>query len=78
MLAGVPVLSSELSVFREQLAEAGWYAATEDAQAWSEALIKTFSVAPEQIAKAQSAVLSADRGWQEFSQTARTLLSCRQ
>ena len=78
VLAGVPVLSSELAVFREQLAEAGWYAATEDAQAWSEALIKTFSVAPEQIAKAQSAVLSADRGWQEFSQTARTLLSCRQ
>ncbi|MNQ33441.1 D-inositol 3-phosphate glycosyltransferase [compost metagenome] len=78
VLAGVPVLTSELAVFREQLAQAGWYATTEDPNAWSEALIQAFEVVPGQIAEAQSAVLSPGGAWQEFCQAARTLLSNRQ
>ncbi|MNY75089.1 hypothetical protein D3C86_2142780 [compost metagenome] len=78
MLAGVPVLTSELAVFREQLAQAGWYATTEDPDAWSAALIQAFDVAPGQVAEDQFAVLSPGGAWQEFCQAARTLLSCRQ
>ncbi|APC16274.1 glycosyl transferase [Pseudomonas frederiksbergensis] len=76
VMAGVPVLASELAVFREQLAEAGCYVATEDATAWSEALIQAFSVASVSVAAAQSTVLSPDDAWLDFSQVARRLLSC--
>lgn len=78
VLAGVPVLTTDLAVFREQLADAGWYVPAQDERAWSAALIKALSVAPGQVAMAQSAVLSAQSAWLEFSQAARELLSGRQ
>lgn len=78
VLAGVPVVTSELAVFHEQLADAGRYVALQDVSAWSTALVEAFNVVPEQVANAQCTVLSPDSAWLEFSQAARTLLSCRQ
>lgn len=78
VLADVPVLCSDLAVFREQLGEAGRYVAVADAQAWGTALIQALRVVPGQVAAEQSAVLSPDSTWLTFSQAARTLLSCRQ
>jgi glycosyltransferase involved in cell wall biosynthesis len=74
-MAGVPVLSSELDVFREQLADAGWYAPTEDVDAWRDIIARAFSVSPETIAAEQYQVLVPDQAWLSFSRTARTLLS---
>ncbi|MGE8100038.1 glycosyltransferase [Pseudomonas fluorescens] len=76
VMAGVPVLASDLAVFREQLAGAGCYAMPEDVTAWSEALIQALGVASESVAAAQSTVLSPDDAWLDFSQVARRLLSC--
>ncbi|SEM86415.1 Glycosyl transferases group 1 [Pseudomonas sp. ok272] len=78
VLAGVPVLCSELAVFREQLGEAGRYVAMADAHAWHAALVQALHAAPEPVALAQYAALSPDSAWRSFSQAARELLSCRQ
>jgi len=75
VMAGVPVLSSELAVFREQLAGTGWYAPIDDVSAWSDAIVRAFSTAPETIAAQQYQALAPDQAWQSFSQVARTLLS---
>jgi glycosyltransferase involved in cell wall biosynthesis len=75
VMAGVPVLSSELAVFREQLADAGWYAPVDDVSAWSDAIERALSVSPGTIAADQYQALAPDQAWRDFSQTARTLLS---
>ncbi len=75
VMAGVPVLASELPVFREQLASAGWYAPIDDVRGWSDAIVKAFSVSPEQIAADQYRVLAPEDAWLRFSQDARALLS---
>ncbi len=78
VMAGVPVLSSELAVFREQLAGTGWYAPADDVSAWSDAIVRAFSACPEAIAADQYEALAPDKAWLGFSQAVRTLLSCRQ
>jgi glycosyltransferase involved in cell wall biosynthesis len=75
VMAGVPVLSSELAVFREQLADTGWYAPIDDVNAWHDAIVRAFSVSPEHVATDQYQALAPDQAWLSFSQTARALLS---
>ncbi|MGE8152271.1 glycosyltransferase [Pseudomonas vancouverensis] len=75
VMAGVPVLSSELAVFREQLAGTGWYAPADDVKAWSDLIVRAFSVPAESVAAEQYQALAPDQAWQRFSRTARTLLS---
>ena len=75
VMAGVPVLSSELAVFREQLADSGWYAPVDDVNAWRDAILRAFSVCAEAVAADQFQALGPDQAWQSFSQTARALLS---
>ncbi|BCX65832.1 MULTISPECIES: glycosyltransferase [Pseudomonas] len=75
VMAGVPVLSSELDVFREQLADAGWYAPIENVDVWRDIIARAFSVSPETIAAEQYQALAPDQSWLSFSQTARALLS---
>jgi glycosyltransferase involved in cell wall biosynthesis len=75
VMAGVPVLSSDLAVFREQLADSGWYAPVDDVNAWSDAILRAFSVCAEAVAADQFQALGPDQAWQSFSQTARALLS---
>ncbi len=75
VMAGVPVLSSELAVFREQLADTGWYAPVKDTGAWCDAILRAFNASPETIAAEQYNALAPDQAWLDFSQTARDLLS---
>ncbi|MNG29466.1 hypothetical protein D3C84_1148950 [compost metagenome] len=74
-MAGVPVMSSELAVFREQLAHTGWYAAVDDVSAWSDAIVRAFSVSAKDVAARQYLELAPDQAWSDFSQVARQLLS---
>lgn len=75
VMAGVPVLSSELDVFREQLGETGWYAPIEDVNAWHHVITRAFDADPEAVAANQYQALAPDEAWVKFIQTARTLLS---
>ncbi|MDU9021600.1 glycosyltransferase family 4 protein [Pseudomonas corrugata] len=75
VMAGVPVLASELAVFREQLGDTGWYAQVNDVQAWSEALVRISRTSAEEVAAAQHQALAPDEAWLSFSQTARQLIS---
>jgi glycosyltransferase involved in cell wall biosynthesis len=74
VMAGVPVLSSELDVFREQLADAGWYAPAEDVSAWRDAIVRAFDAPREAVALGQYQALAPDQAWLNFSQAARSLL----
>ena len=75
VMAGVPVLSSELPVFREQLASTGSYARINDVDAWHDAIVQAFSGSTETIAADQYQALAPDEAWLSFNQAARTLLS---
>jgi glycosyltransferase involved in cell wall biosynthesis len=75
VMSGVPVLSSELPVFREQLADTGRYAVANDVGAWKDAIVRAFGTSPEAVAAEQYQALAPDQAWLDFSQTARTLLS---
>ena len=74
-MAGVPVISSDLPVFREQLAHTGWYAPVDDVSAWSDAILRAFSVCAKNVAAEQYLELAPDQAWSDFSQVARRLLS---
>ncbi|MBZ9781012.1 glycosyltransferase [Pseudomonas sp. REP124] len=74
VLAGVPVLSSDLEVFREQLGVAGWYAPVEDVSSWHAAIVRAVEATPQAIAAQQYQALAPEKAWQNFSQTARSLL----
>jgi glycosyltransferase involved in cell wall biosynthesis len=78
VMAGIPVLSSELAVFREQLAGTGWYAPAGDVSAWSDIIVQAFNARPEAVAAEQYEALAPDKAWLGFSQAVRALLSCRQ
>lgn len=77
VMAGVPVLTSELAVFREQLADAGWYAPADAVDAWTQLLERAFSTSPHVAVAAQLAALAPEQAWQDFTATARRLLSPR-
>ncbi|MFQ6557222.1 glycosyltransferase [Pseudomonas sp. Lb2C1-1] len=78
VLAGVPVLASELAVFREQLGDTGWYAPLNDEEGWSEAIERAAQAPVGTVAAAQYRALAPDEAWSSFSQTARELISGRQ
>ncbi|MDO7899509.1 glycosyltransferase [Pseudomonas citrulli] len=75
VLAGTPVLASELAVFREQLGDTGWYAPINDEGGWSEAITRAAQVPVDTVAKAQYQALAPEEAWLSFSQTARQLIS---
>jgi glycosyltransferase involved in cell wall biosynthesis len=75
VMGGVPVLSSELDVFREQLADTGWYAPIQDVGAWHGAIVRAFEASPQTVAANQHQALAPEQAWLSFSQTARSLLS---
>lgn len=78
VMAGVPVLTSELAVFREQLGDTGCYAPGNDTHAWSEALVRVSQRSAEAVATAQYQALAPDEAWLSFGQTVRQLLLGRQ
>ncbi|WP_130903951.1 glycosyltransferase [Pseudomonas sp. Sample_22] len=75
VMAGVPVIASELDVFREQLGDAGWYAPVEDVAAWRDTIARAFSANAQAIAAEQYRALAPDQAWRDFSQASRALLS---
>lgn len=75
VLAGVPVLASELAVFREQLGDTGWYAPLNDEVGWSEAIGRAALAPASAVAAVQYQALAPDEAWSSFSQTARQLIS---
>ncbi|MGE7956893.1 glycosyltransferase family 4 protein [Pseudomonas sp. NPDC089530] len=77
VMSGVPVLTSDLPVFREQLADTGRYAPVNDIDAWQEAILQAIDLPTGSIAAEQYAALAPDLAWQRFSQAAAGLLSCR-
>lgn len=77
VMAGVPVLTSELAVFREQLADAGWYAPSDDVQAWAHLMERAFAASPREVLEAQSRALAPEQAWKDFSETSQRLFSCR-
>jgi glycosyltransferase involved in cell wall biosynthesis len=77
VMAGVPVLTSELAVFREQLADTGWYAPADDAGAWAQLLARAVAADPQAVVADQLQALAPEQAWQDFTATARRLLSPR-
>ncbi|OIN43643.1 glycosyl transferase [Pseudomonas azotoformans] len=77
VMAGVPVLASDLAVFREQLADAGWYAPSGNVQAWGRLVEQAFAGSAEGVLEAQSRALAPEQAWKDFSETSRRLFSCR-
>lgn len=77
VMAGVPVLTSELAVFREQLGDAGWYAPADDAASWGRLMERAFASSGEDVVEAQSRALAPEQAWSDFTQTTRRLFSCR-
>ncbi len=77
VMAGVPVLTSELAVFREQVAEAGWYAPADDVEAWAQLLQRAFSADAGAVAAGQLQALAPEQAWQDFTTNACLLLSTR-
>lgn len=77
VMAGVPVLTSELAVFREQLADAGWYAPSGDVYAWSHLMERAFASPAGEVLETQLRALAPEQAWSDFSETAQRLFSCR-
>lgn len=75
VLAGIPVLASELAVFREQLGDTGWYAPLNDEGGWGEAIGRAAQASANAVAAAQYQALAPDEAWSSFCQTARQLIS---
>ncbi|MNP22598.1 Glycosyltransferase Gtf1 [compost metagenome] len=74
VMAGVPVLISDLPVFREQLGDAGCYAGIGDQRAWAQAIERCAILDARQIAANQLRALSPEAAWQRFSLESRSLL----
>lgn len=66
VIAGVPVLASNLTVFHEQLGDAGYYIPVDDVAAWAKAIDMTASLVPEEVALSQYAALDPQSAWQRF------------
>ncbi|MBC3255349.1 glycosyltransferase family 4 protein [Pseudomonas paralactis] len=77
VMAGVPVLTSDLAVFREQLGDAGWYAPVDDPVAWGELMERAFATSCDAVVETQSRVLAPEQAWDDFKQTTERLFSCR-
>lgn len=75
VMAGVPVISSDLPVFREQLADKGLYAAAADVDGWGDAILRAFDSSATAVAAEQYQELAPELAWLNFSQAARALLS---
>ncbi|RWU26454.1 glycosyl transferase [Pseudomonas alkylphenolica] len=74
VLADVPVLCSDLAVFREQLGDAGCYAPVGEVAAWAQAIVDRVTGDGCQVAQAQYRALAPEQAWQRLNQTSIELL----
>lgn len=77
VIAGVPILASDLPVFHEQLGQAGHYVPVDDVQAWVAVIESTSSLVADDVAAHQYAVLAPEQAWRCFSQACDEVLSAR-
>ncbi len=77
VIAGVPVLVSDLPVFHEQLGQAGLYVPVDDVQAWAAAIENTQHLDGEDVAALQYETLAPEQAWRCFSQACDDVLSVR-
>lgn len=76
-MAGVPVLTSELAVFREQLADAGWVRAFRRCAGLGPSDGPGIRRVRAGSARGSVAGAGAEQAWKDFSETSRQLFSCR-
>lgn len=76
VLAGVPVLASNLAVFREQLGSAGRYAQVGDERDWVRAIVECTLADGRHVAAQQSEAMAPDEAWQRFRGNCRHILGC--
>lgn len=74
VLADIPVICSDLAVFREQLGEVDCYLPVADVEAWSQAIARCASFDPQATAAAQRRSLAPEQGWQAFLAGVASLL----
>lgn len=77
VIAGVPILASDLPVFHEQLGPAGHYVPVDDVQAWVAVIESTSYLVADDIAARQYAALAPEQAWRCFSQACDEVLSAR-
>jgi glycosyltransferase involved in cell wall biosynthesis len=75
VIAGVPVLASDLEVFREQLGAAGHYIPVADVPAWAAAIDRVAGQPGDVISTSQYDALAPEQVWQQFRTDSRALLS---
>jgi glycosyltransferase involved in cell wall biosynthesis len=74
VIAGVPVLASDLEVFREQLGSAGHYVPVADVSAWAAAIDQLASQEGGSISTSQYRALAPEQVWVQFCNDSRALL----
>jgi len=74
VIAGVPVLASDIEVFREQLGEAGHYVPVADVSAWAAAIEHFAGQDGASISASQYRALAPEQVWQRFCSDSRALL----
>lgn len=75
VMAGVPVISSNLPVFVEQLGEAGIYVAPDDVAGWAAAIQRVLAGDRPALAGRQYRQLAPEQAWAAFSYGYRQLLA---
>jgi hypothetical protein len=71
----VPVLVSDLAVFREQLGDAGHYVPVADVPAWGEAIKQFTAQEGVKVSASQYHALAPEKVWQQFCHDSHVLLS---
>lgn len=74
VMAGVPLVCSDLQVFREQLGNTGGYLPVGDEQAWAEAIERCASLDGPAVAEQQHQALAPEQAWQAFCSGCHSLL----
>lgn len=74
VMADVPLLCSDLAVFREQLGDAGCYAPVGDVATWARTVVDCVTGDGRQVAQAQYQALAPEQAWQRFRQASIELL----
>lgn len=74
VMSGVPLICSDLQVFREQLGSSGHYLPVADLEAWSAAIEACGSGSGETLAQAQWQALAPEQAWTVFRERSSSLL----
>ncbi|WP_176512541.1 glycosyltransferase [Pseudomonas ceruminis] len=74
VMADVPVICSDLPVFREQLEEAGCYLPIDSVEAWAKAIERCDALSAAALAARQRQALAPEAAWQAFSDGSANLL----